>query len=286
MNILLGVLLNGLASAMILYIIAIGMSLTMGMMRFVNLAHGSFAMAGGYGLVWFGQMQGLPFWLAICISVVIVTAGAWVLERTLYRRLYGASELEQVLFTIGLIFVAAAGAHYLFGPSPQNVTVPVSLRHQISLGTFTASSYRTMLIIAGFLLFGGISLAMDKTSLGARLRAAVDNRRMAETIGIRTDLLFTLTFCLGSALAALGGALGAEVLPIRPSYAFDQLNYVLIVVAVGGLGTLYGPFIAALMLGIADTACKYWLPELGAFFIFAAMVVLLLWRPNGVFSRV
>lgn len=286
MNILLGVLLNGLASAMILYIIAIGMSLTMGMMRFVNLAHGSFAMAGGYGLVWFGQMQGLPFWLAICVSVVIVTAGAWVLERTLYRRLYGASELEQVLFTIGLIFVAAAGAHYLFGPSPQNVTVPASLRHQISLGTFTASSYRTMLIIAGFLLFGGISLVMDKTSLGARLRAAVDNRRMAETIGIRTDLLFTLTFCLGSALAALGGALGAEVLPIRPSYAFDQLNYVLIVVAVGGLGTLYGPFIAALMLGIADTACKYWLPELGAFFIFAAMVVLLLWRPNGVFSRV
>lgn len=285
MDIVLGVLFNGLASAMILYIIAIGMSLTMGMMRFVNLAHGSFAMAGGYGLVWFGESQGIPFWLAIGASVVVVTLGSWVLERTLYRRLYGASELEQVLFSIGLIFVAAACARYLFGPSPQNVTVPDALRDQIALGTFTVSSYRTMLVVAGFILFAGISLLMDKTSMGARLRAAVDNRRMAETIGIRTDLLFTFTFCLGSALAALGGALGAEVLPIRPSYAFDQLNYVLIVVAVGGLGTLYGPFIAALLLGIADTACKYWVPELGAFFIFAAMVALLLWRPNGVFSR-
>lgn len=285
MDIILGVLFNGLSSAMILYVIAIGMSLTMGMMRFVNLAHGSFAMAGGYGLVFFGERLGLPFWVSIALSTLMVTLASAVLERLLYRRLYGASELEQVLFSIGLIFVASALARYLFGPSTQNVTVPHSLSAQISLGAFSASSYRTMLIIAGFLLFGAMTLLLERTSLGAKLRAAVDNRRMAESIGIRSDRLFTLTFCLGSALAAFGGALGAEVLPIRPSYAFDQLNYVLIVVAVGGLGTLYGPFVAALILGITDTACKYWLPDLGAFFIFAAMVVLLLWRPNGVFSR-
>lgn len=285
MDIILGVLFNGLSSAMILYVIAIGMSLTMGMMRFVNLAHGSFAMAGGYGLVFFGEQLGMSFWMSIAVSTLVVTLASAVLERLLYRRLYGASELEQVLFSIGLIFVASALARYLFGPSTQNVTVPESLSAQISLGTFSASSYRTMLIVAGFVLFGSMSLLLEKTSLGAKLRAAVDNRRMAESIGIRSDRLFILTFCLGSALAAFGGALGAEVLPIRPSYAFDQLNYVLIVVAVGGLGTLYGPFVAALILGITDTACKYWFPDLGAFFIFAAMVVLLLWRPNGVFSR-
>lgn len=286
MSVVLGVLFNGLASAMILYVIAIGMSLTMGMMRFVNLAHGSFAMAGGYGLVWYGEYLGLPFWAAIALAVLTVTAGSFVLERLLYRKLYGASELEQVLFSIGVIFVAAACARYLFGPSPQNVTVPAGLRDTVALGEFTMSSYRSMLIVAGAVLFAAMCLLLEKTSLGARLRAAVDNRRMAETLGIRTEVLFTLTFCLGSALAALGGALGAEVLPIRPSYAFDQLNYVLIVVAVGGLGTLYGPFVAALLLGVADTACKYWFPELGAFFIFAAMVALLLWRPNGIFSRI
>jgi len=285
LEIVLGVLFNGLASAMILYVIAIGMSLTMGMMRFVNLAHGSFAMAGGYALVYFGEQVGVSFWTGVILATILVTVVSAVLERLLYRRLYGASELEQVLFSIGLIFVASAVARYLFGPSTQNVTVPDSLSGQISLGSFSASSYRTMLIMAGFILFGSMTLLLEKTSLGAKLRAAVDNRRMAESLGIRSDLLFIFTFCLGSALAAFGGALGAEVLPIRPSYAFDQLNYVLIVVAVGGLGTLYGPFVAALILGITDTACKYWFPELGAFFIFAAMVVLLLWRPNGVFSR-
>lgn len=285
MDIIFGVLFNGLSSAMILYVIAIGMSLTMGMMRFVNLAHGSFAMAGGYCLVFFGEQLGLPFWFSIVLSTVFVALASAVLERLLYRRLYGASELEQVLFSIGLIFVASALARYFFGPSTQNVTVPPALSAQITVGTFSASSYRTMLIVAGVLLFISMTLLLEKTSLGAKLRAAVDNRRMAESIGIRSDRLFIITFCLGSALAAFGGALGAEVLPIRPSYAFDQLNYVLIVVAVGGLGTLYGPFVAALILGITDTACKYWLPELGAFFIFAAMVVLLLWRPNGVFSR-
>jgi branched-chain amino acid transport system permease protein len=128
-------------------------------------------------------------------------------------------------------------------------------------------------------------LLVERTPLGAQLRAAVDNRRIAEAVGIRSDSLFTLTFALGSGLAALGGALGAEILPIRPTYAFDQLNYVLIVVSVGGLGTLHGPFIAALLLGISDTACKYLIPEFGAFFIFAAMIAILLWRPRGLYGR-
>jgi len=278
------ILVNGIASAMILYIIAIGLSITMGLMGFVNLAHCVFASAGGYAAIWAMQQLGLNFWLALGFATVAVALLAMPLERWLYARLYGAAELDQVLFTIGLIFISIATFKFLFGPSPLSMTIPQSLQGQIALTSGAIPTYRVAIIVAGFVLFALIWLVVEKTAMGAKLRAAVDNRRIAEAVGIRTDRLFMLTFALGSGLAALGGALGAEVLPIRPSYAFDQLNYVLIVVAVGGLGTLHGPFLAALLLGVSDTACKYFLPEFGAFFIFAAMIAILLWRPSGLFG--
>ena len=279
-----GILVNGLASAMILYIIAIGLSVTMGLMGFANLAHCVFACAGGYAAIWAMQKLGMDFWLALGFATVVVALVSIPIERLLYARLYGADELDQVLFTIGVIFIAIATAKFFFGPSPLNINIPVSLQGQVDLGVRGIPAYRLMIIAAGFLLFAAIWLAVEKTPLGAQLRAAVDNRRIAEAVGVRTDRLFTLTFALGSGLAALGGAIGAEILPIRPTYAFDQLNYVLIVVSVGGMGTLHGPFIAALLLGISDTACKYFVPEFGAFFIFAAMIAILLWRPNGLFG--
>lgn len=278
------ILINGIASAMILYIIAIGLSLTMGLMGFANLAHCVFACAGGYAAIWAMQRLGLHFWLALGFATVVVAALAVPIERWLYARLYGASELDQVLFTIGLVFIAMATAKFLFGPSPLNITIPQALQGQVEVASGAIPAYRVAIIAAGMALFGLLWLVVEKTPIGAQLRAAVDNRRIAEAVGIRTDRLFTLTFALGSGLAALGGAIGAEVLPIRPSYAFDQLNYVLIVVSVGGLGTLHGPFLAALLLGVGDTVCKYFLPEFGAFFIFAAMISILLWRPNGLFG--
>ncbi|MSQ71344.1 MAG: branched-chain amino acid ABC transporter permease [Betaproteobacteria bacterium] len=279
-----GILLNGLASAMILYIIAIGLSITMGLMGFANLAHCVFASAGGYAAIWGMQKLGLDFWVALGFATIVVALIAIPIERLLYAPLYGADELDQVLFTIGLIFIAMATAKFFFGPSPLNILIPAALQGQVDMGVRGIPAYRLVIIVAGFLLFALMWLAVEKTPLGAQLRAAVDNRRIAEAVGVRTDRLFTLTFALGSGLAALGGALGAEILPIRPTYAFDQLNYVLIVVSVGGLGTLHGPFFAALLLGISDTACKYFLPEFGAFFIFAAMIAILLWRPNGLFG--
>ena len=230
------------------------------------------------------QRLGLNFWLALGFATVVVAALAVPIERWLYARLYGASELDQVLFTIGLVFIAMATAKFLFGPSPLNITIPQALQGQVEVASGAIPAYRVAIIAAGMALFGLLWLVVEKTPIGAQLRAAVDNRRIAEAVGIRTDRLFTLTFALGSGLAALGGAIGAEVLPIRPSYAFDQLNYVLIVVSVGGLGTLHGPFLAALLLGVGDTVCKYFLPEFGAFFIFAAMISILLWRPNGLFG--
>ena len=285
MTVAVGIILNGLASAMILYIIAVGLSVTMGIMRFINLAHGVFAMVGGYLAAYLFQRADLPFALALILASVVVAVISIPLERLLYAPLYRASELEQTLFSIGLIFVAVAGARFFFGPAPLNFTVPESLHGQLDLGA-RMPTYRVVVIVGGFVIFGCLWLMVETTNFGRKLRAVVENRRMAEAVGIRSERLLVATFALGSGLAAFGGAFGAEILPIRPTYAFDQLNYVLIVVTVGGMGTLTGPFLAALLLGITDTACKYFLPEFGAFFIFAAMVVILLWRPMGLLGRV
>jgi branched-chain amino acid transport system permease protein len=270
---------------MVLYIVSVGLSLTMGLMGFVNLAHGAFAMIGGYITVTLMNTYHVPFGLALLAAFIAVALISAVLERTLYSRLYGAGELEQVLFTIGLVFMASAAVRGLFGPTPLPVHPPAILSGQLSLGFRTVPMYRAFLIIVSFVLIILLWLGIERTNFGARLRASVDNRRMAESIGIDTGLLFTLTFSLGSGLAAFGGGLGADILAIYPGYAVEYLVYFLIVVAVGGLGSIRGPFVAALLLGIGDTACKYLVPEFGAFFIYTAMIGLLMWRPAGLFGR-
>jgi branched-chain amino acid transport system permease protein len=283
---LVSILFHGLAFAMVLYIVSVGLSLTMGLMGFVNLAHGAFAMVGGYVAVTLMNAYHVPFGIALLAAFVAVALVSAVLERTLYTRLYGAGELEQVLFTIGLVFMAGALMRELFGPVPLPVTPPAMLSGQLDLGFRTVPMYRAFIIGVSFVLIALLWLGIERTRLGARLRAAVDNRRMAEAIGIDTGLLFTLTFALGSGLAALGGGLGADILAIYPGYAVEYLVYFLMVVAVGGLGSIRGPFVAALLLGIGDTACKYLVPEFGAFFLYAAMIGLLMLRPAGLFGRI
>jgi branched-chain amino acid transport system permease protein len=279
------ILFLGLAYAMILYLISVGLSVTMGLMGFVNLAHGVFAMAGGYITVTLMNRYGVSFGMALLVACVGVALLSIVLERSLYARLYGAGELEQVLFTIGLVFMAVAVVRKIWGPLPQPIAVPALLSGQINLGFRSFPTYRTFLIAVSLALTLALWLGIERTNFGARLRAAVDNRRMAESLGINTGRLFTLSFALGSGLAALGGGLGADILAIDPGYAMEYLVYFLMVVAVGGLGSIRGPFVAALLLGIGDTACKYLVPQLGAFFIYLAMIALLLWRPAGLFGR-
>ena len=271
----------GLAFAMVLYLISVGLSVTMGLMGFVNLAHGVFAMFGGYAVTTLMNDYGMPFWASLICAVVIVAALSVVFERVLYRRLYGGDELDQVLLTIGLVFMSVAVAKYFWGPLAQLFQPPAELRGQVDLGFREFPAYRTFLIGCGAVLVTGLWLALDRTRFGAKIRAAVDNLRMAQAVGINTSGLFTITFALGSGLAALGGGLGAELLPIYPGYSIDYLVYFLIVVSVGGLGSIRGPFLAALLLGIADTAFKYLLPEIGSFFIYALTLVLLMWRPRG-----
>lgn len=282
---LVSVVFHGLTYGMILYVISVGLSVTMGLMGFVNLAHGVFAMAGGYIMLTAMNRFGAPFPLALAVGFIAVAVASILLERLLYARLYGAGELEQVLFTIGLIFMAVAVARLIYGTLQQPVYLPGYLKGQFSLLGRDFPAYRVFLIAFSAVLVAALWFGVERTRWGALVRATVDNRPMAQAIGVNTSLLFTVTFALGSGLAALGGALGAEIIAIQPIYPFEHLVYFLIVVAVGGLGSLRGPFVAALLIGVSDTACKYWLPQFGAFFIYAATIALLLWRPAGLFGR-
>jgi branched-chain amino acid transport system permease protein len=280
-----GIGFHGLAFAMVLYLISVGLSVTMGLMGFVNLAHGVFAMLGGYVMTGLMNRYGMPFGAALPAAALAAALASLPLERLLYRRFYGGDELDQVLLTMGLIFISVAGATFVWGPRTQALQPPAWLSGQVDLGLRHFPAYRTFLILCGAALVTGLWLGLERTRFGAQIRAAVDNLRMAQSVGINTSRLFLLTFALGSGLAGLGGALGADLLAISPFYALQYLVYFIIVVAVGGLGSIRGPFVAALLIGVADTAFKYLLPELGAFFIYALTMALLLWRPQGLFGR-
>jgi branched-chain amino acid transport system permease protein len=269
---------------MILYVISVGLSVTMGLMGFINLAHGVFAMAGGYIFSTAMTRLGVPFPLALLAAFLAVGLFSIILERLLYSRLYTAGELAQVLFTIGLIYASVAIARMVYGTLAVPIVLPDYLRGQVHLLDRDFPAYRVFLIVFSALIILALWIGVERTKWGAMVRAAVDNRGMAQSVGINTSVLFMATFALGSGLAGLGGALGADILPVDWAYPFEHLAYFLIVVAVGGLGSLRGPFIAALLIGVADTACKYWIPEFGAFLVYVATIALLLWRPMGLFG--
>lgn len=276
------ILFFGVAYGMILYLISVGLSITMGLMGFVNLAHGVFAMLGGYAMVTLMNRLGVPFFPALLIACALVTVLGFILERQLYSRLYGRSELDQVLFSMGLILVSMAVVRMVWGPLAQPIQLPDYLKGQSNIGGIDLPTYRLALVAFGATVIGALLVTFERTLFGARIRAAVDNRAMAQAIGINTNRLFAVTFALGTGLAALGGGLGADVLAIVPSYPLQHLVYFMVVVAVGGMGSIRGPFIAALSIGLADTSCKYLVPEVGAIFIFILIFALLLWRPNGI----
>lgn len=278
------IILHGLAFAMVLYLVSVGLGVTLGLMNFANLAHGAFAAAGGYVVVAATRWLGLSFWLALPAAFLVAALAGALIERLLVHRLYEADPLRQVLFSIALLFVAIAGFTAGFGPLQQSLALPPSLAGAISLGPLSFPADRSFVIVAGFLVLGGLWLLVARTRLGVRVRAAVDNRAMAEAIGVDTRRLFTMTFALGTGIAGLGGALGAGVLAITPTYGEEHLVLFLMIVAVGGLGSILGPFVAALGIGVLDVAGKYLLPEVGAFFIYGAVTVILLARPAGLFA--
>ncbi|MDB5602603.1 MAG: transporter permease [Xanthobacteraceae bacterium] len=284
-NIAVSILFDGLAYAMFLFIVSVGLSVTMGLMGFVNLAHGAFAMAGGYFVVSLTTQLGVPFVPALLISSVMIALISVVFERLLYTRLYKAGELDQVLLTIGLAFMAIATFTYFYGPIPKSVPLPSWLEGQVNLGFRAFPTYRAFLIGVGVFLIAVLWYTFERTNIGAKIRAAVDNRRMAQSVGINVDLLFTATFAVGSGLAALGGGLAIQLFGLNPSFAVVYLVLFLIVVAVGGLGSMKGTLVAALVLGVFDTAGKYLLPDAGGFFIYAITLLILLVKPAGLYGR-
>jgi branched-chain amino acid transport system permease protein len=280
-----GVLFDGFAYGMLLFLLSVGLSVTLGMMNFVNLAHCAFAMLGGYATVTLTNRYGWPFLATLPMAFLSAAVVSIAFERILYRRLYRSGELDQVLLTIGLAFMSVAVAAYLFTTTQQPIDTPSYLRGSFNVLGLTIGAYRLFLIFVGVVVALGLALALEYTRFGAQVRAAVDNQRMAAALGINVGGVFAITFALGSGLAGLGGALAIEIVGLDPHFAFAFLVYVLIVVSVGGLGSVGGSFAAAVLLGISDIAGKYYVPEAGSFLIYLVMVVMLMWRPAGLFGR-
>ena len=286
---MLTILFDGIAYGMLMFVLAVGLAITLGLMNFINLAHGAFAMMGGYLTVVLMQRWQVPFLWCLPLAFVLVGVLGAVLEATLYRAMFRKPHLDQVLFSIGLAFMAVAGVDYVMGSSQQNIQLPDWLRGRTEWGedpwTLGMGHYRLFIVAICALLTVVLQLILSRTRFGSRLRAAVDDPVVAAGMGIPVNRVFLLTFAVGSGLAGLGGALGAEVLSIDPTFPLKYMIYFLIVVAVGGTSSITGPLLAALLLGVADVAGKYYIPKLGGFIVYSLMIAILLWRPQGLFSR-
>lgn len=282
---MLTILFDGIAYGMLLFILACGLTITLGLMNFINLAHGAFAMTGGYVTVVMMNRYGLSFYWCLPAAFLVSAALGAILERTLYRRLYTASHLDQVLFSVGLVFMAVAAADYIMGGQQQLIQLPPELSGRTEVLGVGIGRYRLFTIVICAILAIALQLILSKTRFGSRLRAAVDDRRVAMGLGINVSAVFALTFAFGSGLAGLGGAMGAEILGLDPNFPLKFMIYFLIVVAVGGTSTVSGPFLAAILLGIADVAGKYYVPAIGPFVIYGLMIIMLIVRPNGLFAR-
>ena len=284
---MLTLLFDGIAYGMLLFILAVGLSVTMGLLNFINLAHGAFAMVGGYITVVLMQRLDVPFLLCLPLAFAGAAVLGAVLERTVYRPMYRKPHLDQVLFSIGLAFMAVAAVDYFMGSQQQIMQLPEWLRGRTELldGALGMGHYRLFIIAVCAVLTVALQYVLTRTRFGSRLRASVDDSRVAAGLGIPVNQVFALTFAVGSGLAGLGGALGAEVLGLDPTFPLKFMVYFLIVVAVGGTSSITGPLLAALLLGVADVAGKYYVPKLGAFIVYALMIAILIWRPQGLFVR-
>jgi branched-chain amino acid transport system permease protein len=282
---MLTLLFDGIAYGMLLYVLAVGLAVTLGLMNFVNLAHGAFAMAGGYVTVLLMDRAGVPFLWTLPLAFIGPALVGALLERTLYRHMYKRTHLDQVLFSIGLVFMSVTAVDYFVGSMQQIVKLPAFLQGRFDIEWIGVGRYRLFIIVVCALLTLVLQTILSRTRFGSRLRAAVDDPRVASGLGINVNQVFTLTFAVGSGLAGLGGALGAEVLGLDPGFPLKFMIYFLIVVSVGGTTTLTGPLLAALLLGVFDVAGKYYLPQFGAFIVYTLMVVILFVRPQGLFGR-
>lgn len=276
---------DALAYGMVLFVISIGLSVTMGLMRVVNLAHGAFAMIGGYIASYSARDLGLAYAVAVMLAVVGTILIAIPIERLLYRRIYGQPELTQVLMTIGITFCIIGIANYVFGPTLKTIPTPEALREPVSLGFRTVSAHRLFVIGCGLAVALGLWYFIERTAFGVKLRASVDNAAMAAALGVKTQVVYAVSFAVAVGLAAFGGVVGAELLPIEPYYALRYMVTFLVVVSVGGAGSIPGALAACLLLGGIDTTGRYLMPEFGEFFFYLAVIAIVWLFPRGLAGR-
>ncbi|MDB5629216.1 MAG: branched-chain amino acid transporter permease [Tardiphaga sp.] len=286
MRIVLSIATDALAYGMVLFIISIGLSIMMGLMRVVNLAHGAFAMIGGYLASYAIRDLNAPYGLAILIAVIGAIVVSIPFEALLYRRIYRKSDpLVQVLMTIGITFVIIGVVNYIFGPSLKSIPLPNALSGPLDIGFRMVPTHRVFVIACGLITALLLWLLIEKTEFGIKLRASVDHSDMADALGIRTEIIYAVTFALAIGLGAFGGVVGAEILPIEPFYALRYMVTFLVVVSVGGAGSITGALSASLLLGLADTTGKYLAPEFGEFFFYLTVIIIVFLFPRGLFGR-
>lgn len=276
---------DALAYGMVLFVISIGLSVTMGLMRVVNLAHGAFAMIGGYLASYAAQNLGIGYAGAILVAVFGTVLIAIPIERLLYRRIYGSPQLTQVLMTIGITFCVIGIANFVFGPTLKTSPLPDQLQGSVDLGFRSIAAHRIFAIVCGLVVAGGLWFLIERTAFGVKLRASVDNAAMAAALGVRTEVVYAVSFAVAVGLAAFGGVVGAELLPVEPYYALRYMVTFLVVVSVGGAGSITGALAACLLLGGIDTTGRYLAPEYGEFFFYLAVIVIVTLFPRGLAGR-
>jgi branched-chain amino acid transport system permease protein len=285
MQTILSIGIDAFSYGMALFIICIGLSLTMGLMRVVNLAHGAFAMIGGYIASYVARDLGLGYAFAVLLAIIGTIILSIPLERFLFRRIYGSSELTQVLMTIGITFCVIGITNYFFGPTLKTIPLPASLAQPVDVGFRTIAAHRLFVMACGLVVAAGLWYVIERTAFGIKLRATVDNAAMADALGVKTQVVYAVSFALAIGLAAFGGVVGAEFLPIEPYYALRYMVTFLVVVSVGGAGSILGAVIACLVLGAVDTTGRYLMPDFGNFFFYAAVIAIVCVFPRGFFGK-
>jgi branched-chain amino acid transport system permease protein len=275
--------LNGISFGMLLFLLAAGLSLIYGLMKILNLTHGSFYLWGGYIGLMVVHSTGSLFLAALLSSLAIALVGM-LMERFLLRRLH-LQELPQTLLTFGFLFIFSDLANFIWGGNPQTMPKPAMFSQSVQLGDFFYPSYRLFIIAFGLLVAALLWWLQEGTRLGAMLRAGVDDEETARALGINVSLLFTLVFALGAFLAALGGIMGGPIMGVYPGADFEVMLLGFVVVIVGGLGSLKGALVGSLTVGLLDNFGKVFFPEFALFTIFAPMALILAVRPHGLFGQ-
>ena len=277
-------ILNALQFSMTLFLLAVGLTIIFGLMKIVNLAHGSLYMVGAYiGLSIFNYTE--SFWLALIFAPVLTALVGAILYSLLFKHIQNADPMKQVLLTFGLIYIGLDAVRLLWGTMSHSISAPNLLSNSLLVLNEPYPSYRLFVILVGFVVMFALYFVLEKTKIGAKVRASVDDPETAQLLKINTDKILFYTFALGCGLAGLAGITVAPILGVEPGMDMEVLVLTLIVVVLGGPGSLKGAIIGSLLIGFVDSFGKVYIPQLAQIIIYAVMALTLLFKPDGLYKR-